>query len=89
MLVMGGRHLRLGAGYGRVLFIILATPPQILNYFKIVFFLVCFRKTSPELTSASNPPLSFFFFPEEDWPRTDIHAHLTLLDMWDACHSLA
>uniref|UniRef100_A0A9L0IKQ4 Succinate dehydrogenase complex subunit C n=1 Tax=Equus asinus TaxID=9793 RepID=A0A9L0IKQ4_EQUAS len=39
-----------------------------------------YRKISPELTSAANPPL----FAEED-----IHAHLTLLHMWDAYHSMA
>ena len=46
------------------------------------FFL---RKISPELTSAANPPL----FAEEDWPWANIHTHLLLLYMWDACHSMA
>ena len=45
------------------------------------FFL---RMISPELTSA-NPPL----FSEEDWPWANICAHLPLLYMWDACHSMA
>ena len=31
---------------------------------KIIIFFFFFRKISPELTSASNPPL----FAEEDWP---------------------
>ena len=39
---------------------------------------------SPELTTA-NPPL----FAEEDWPRANIHAHLPLLYLWDAYHSMA
>ena len=26
---------------------------------------------------------------EEDWPWANIHAHLPLLYMWDACHSMA
>ena len=42
------------------------------------------RKISPELTAA-NPPL----FTEEDWPWANIHAHLPLLCMWDAYHSMA
>ena len=47
---------------------------------------VCFlRKISPELTSATNPPL----FAEEDWPCANMCAHLPLLYMWDACHSMA
>ena len=49
--------------------------------FCIPFFL---RKISPELTAA-NPPL----FAEEDWPWANIHDHLPLLYMWDACHSMA
>ena len=53
-----------------------------------VFLLCCccfLRKISPELTSAANPPL----LAEEDWPWANIHAHLPLLYMWDACHSMA
>ena len=46
------------------------------------FFL---RKISPELTSASNPPL----FAEEDWPWANIRTHLALFYMWDAYHSMA
>ena len=49
---------------------------------ELFFFL---RKISPELTSATNPPL----FAEEDWPWANNHAHLPLLYMWDACHSMA
>ena len=44
-----------------------------------------FRKISPELTSATNLPL----FAEEDWPCAHIHAHLPLLYMWYAYHSMA
>ena len=44
------------------------------------FFL---RKISPELPAA-NPPL----FAEEDWPWANIRAHLPLLYMWDAYHSV-
>ena len=43
-----------------------------------------FRKISPELTAA-NPPL----FAEEAWPWANIHAHLPLVYMWDAYHSMA
>ena len=32
--------------------------------------------------------MNFFFF-EEDWPWAHICAHLPLLYMWDACHSMA
>ena len=46
------------------------------------FFL---RKISPDLISATNPP----HFAEEDWPRADICAHLLLLYIWDAFHSMA
>ena len=46
---------------------------------------VFLRKISPELTSASNPPL----FVEEDWPWANILVHLPLLYMWDAYHSMA
>ena len=42
------------------------------------------RKISPELTSAANP-----LYAEEDWPWANICAHLPLLYMWDACHSMA
>ena len=37
------------------------------------------------LLTAANPPL----FAEEDWPWANIHAHLPLLYMWDAYHSIA
>ena len=43
------------------------------------------KKISPELTSATNPLL----FAEEDWAWANSHAHLPLLYMWDACHSMA
>ena len=46
---------------------------------------VFLRKISPELTSATNPPL----FAEEDRPWANIRAHLPLLCMWDAYHSMA
>ena len=59
-----------------------STRPQGYGQAKRFFFL---RKISPELTSAANPPL----FAEEDWPSANIHAHLPLLYMWDACHSMA
>ena len=49
----------------------------------ILFFF--FRKISPELTSAISPPL----FAEENWPGAEICAHLPLLYMWRACHSMA
>ena len=48
----------------------------------IFFFFV--RKISPELTAA-NPPR----FAEEDWLWANIRAHLPLLYMWDAYHSMA
>ena len=50
----------------------------------VSFFIFLEGKISPELTAA-NPPL----FAEEDWPRANIHAHLPLLYMWDAYHSMA
>ena len=50
-------------------------------YSQAFFFL---RKISPELTAAT-PPL----FAEEDQPWANIHAHLPLLYMWDAYHSMA
>ena len=43
------------------------------------------RKITPELTSATNPPP----FAEEDWPWAHICAHIPLLYIWDACHSMA
>ena len=46
------------------------------------FFL---RKISPELTSATNPPL----FAEEDWPWANIRAHPPPLYMWEARPSMA
>ena len=50
------------------------------------YFLFHFlRKISPELRSAANPPL----FAEEDWPWANIGAHLPLLYMWNAFHSMA
>ena len=51
---------------------------------QIFFFFFFVRKISPELTSA-NPPL----FAEEDWPWANIRAHLPLLYVWDAYHSIA
>ena len=54
-------------------------------FYLFILFFISLRKISPELTSAANPPL----FAEEDWPRANIHAHLPLLYIWDACHSMA
>ena len=48
-------------------------------------FLFFWRKISPELTTAPNPPL----FAEEDWSWANIHAHLPLLCVWDASQSMA
>ena len=48
-----------------------------------IFYFLFLRKFSPELTAA-NPPL----LAEEDWPWANIHAHLPLLYMWDAYHSM-
>ena len=42
-------------------------------------------KIYSELTFATNPPL----FAEEAWPWANMHVHLPLLYMWDACHSTA
>ena len=42
------------------------------------FFVFFWRKISPELTLATNPPL----FAEEDWSWADICAHL--FSLWDA-----
>ena len=53
-----------------------------------MYCLFSFRKISPKLTSAANPPL----FAEEDWPlfaEEDICARLPLLYMWDTYHSMA
>ena len=55
-------------------------PPSKIQ-FLFFFFL---RKISPELIFAASPPLCA----EQDWPWADIHAHLPLLYMWDACHSM-
>ena len=54
------------------------------NCFSLWFLFFFFRKISPEVTSA-NPP----FFAEEDWLWTNFRAHLPLLYMWDAYHSMA
>ena len=51
----------------------------------VCFLFAFFEKISPELTSATSPPLSA----EEDWPWANIRAHLPLLYMWDAYHSMA
>ena len=51
----------------------------------IFLFFYFLRKFSPELISAANPPL----FVEEAWPWANIRAHLPLLYMWDACHTMA
>ena len=48
------------------------------------FFFFFLGKISPELTTA-NPPL----FAEEAWPWANIRAHLPLLYMRDAYHSMA
>ena len=52
--------------------------------FYLFLFFYFLRKISPEL-SATNPPP----FAEEDWPGANIRAHLRLLYMWDAYHSMA
>ena len=57
---------------------------EVYNKNSFLFFLFL-RKISPELTSAANPPL----FAEEDWPWANIHAHLPLLYLWHAYHSMA
>ena len=62
---------------------ILLREKQKVKPIQITFFFL--RKISPELTSAANPPL----FAEEDRPWAHIRAHLSLLYMWDACHSMA
>ena len=49
------------------------------------FVFLFLRNINPELTSATNPPL----FAEEDWPWSNIHAHLPLFYMQDAYHSMA
>ena len=54
------------------------------SYWRVLFFFIFWRKISPELTSATNPPL----FAEEDWPWANIHVHFPLLYMWDAYHSM-
>ena len=53
------------------------------NCFQINRTFFFLRKTSAELTTA-NPPL----FAEENWPWANIHAHLPLLYMWDAYHTM-
>ena len=50
---------------------------------RVVFFFL--RKISPELTATANSSL----FAEEDLSWANICAHLPLLYMWDACHSMA
>ena len=54
------------------------------NSVSIYIYIYILSKISPELTSPTNPPLG-----EEDWPWAHIHAHVPLLYMWDACHSMA
>ena len=49
------------------------------------YLFIFFRKISPELTCAANVPL----FAKEDWPWANICAHLPLLYVWDARHSVA
>ena len=49
------------------------------------FLFFFFRKISPELISATSPPL----FAEGDWPWANICASLPLFYMWDACHNMA
>ena len=59
--------------------------PKPLSSLLLLLLFFFFRKISPELTSATNPTL----FAKEDWSWANIHAHLPLLYMWDACHSMA
>ena len=54
-----------------------------LHFILFIYFLG--GKINPELTSAANPPL----FAEEHWPWANVRAHLPLLYMWDAYHSMA
>ena len=51
----------------------------------LFIYLFILRKSSPELTSASNLSL----FAEEDSPWANICAHHPLIYMWDTCHSMA
>ena len=51
--------------------------------FFFFFFFFFLRKISPELTAATSP-----LFTEEAWPWANIRAHLPLLYMWDASHSM-
>ena len=69
-------------GGPRGLTCLLKWRPTFLFLFFFWFFFL--RKISLELTAA-NPPL----FAEEDWPWAHIRAHLPLLYMWDAYHSMA
>ena len=66
--------------------LLLSSPPRVTLFFLVPFFLFIYlflRKISPELTTA-NPAV----FAEEDWPWDNVHAHLPLLCMWDAYHSM-
>ena len=51
----------------------------------LISFFFFLRTIRSELTSAANPPL----FAEEDWPWANIRAHLPLLYIGDAYHSMA
>ena len=53
-------------------------------FFSFLFFYLEMT-ISPELTSVAKPPL----FAEGNCPWANIHAHLPLLYMWDAFHSMA
>ena len=53
-------------------------------------FLVSNGVSYAEFLSPWNAVLFYYFFcfAEEDWPWANIHAHLPLLYMWDACQSM-
>ena len=59
--------------------------PGSIHRTRSTYICIFWRKISPELTSGDNPPL----LAEEDWPWANICAHLALLYMWDAYHSMA
>ena len=86
LLALSHIHTQTVSSFHYLLFILLLLP-AFFEFFcylfsKLFFFL---RKINPEVTSTANPPL----FAEEDWPWANIHAHLPLLYIWDAYHSMA
>ena len=69
---------------GVIIFLVKSKTIDIKNTYSILITNFFLRKISPELTTATNP-----LFAEEDWPWANIRAHIPLLYMWDACHSMA